>query len=124
MADYSRQILAVSAAASMNGDGSSPITYGCSITRISTGIYKLILPTGEGVTDGQSFTQVTLKPFVSTPNPTWHDNAMASVSDESEYIKSIIIQNIRTDSPDTIIGVLADKGVEVIVQRATVNPQG
>lgn len=124
MADYSRQILATVAAASINGDGSTPITYGCSVTRTSTGIYKLILPTGEGVVDGQSFTQVTVKPFVPFANPTWHDNGIAQVSDESDYIKSVSVQRMSSDSPDTITGVLVDKSIEIVVQRATVNPQG
>jgi hypothetical protein len=105
-ADYSSQILATVAAAEISADGSTPITYGCSITRFATGVYKLILPTGEGLIDEQSFTHVTGK------GPA---QAVFVVSDESIYVKTV------SSFADTA-GTAVDDAIEVVVQRATINP--
>lgn len=105
-ADYSSQILATRAAAAINADGSTPITYGCSITRFATGVYKLILPTGEGLIDQQSFTHVTGK------GPS---QAVFVTTDENEYIKTI-------SSFANTGGTAVDSNLEVTVQRSTINP--
>ena len=105
-ADYSSQILATVAAAAVGADGSTPITYGCSITRFATGVYKLILPTGEGIIDQQSFTHVTGK------GPA---QSVFVVSDENEYVKTI------SSFTDTT-GAAVDDAIEVVVQRSTINP--
>jgi hypothetical protein len=106
-ADYSSQILALSAAASIHADGSTPVTYGCSITRIATGSYALILPTGEGLIDEQSFTTATPKAALVALN----------VSDDAngyfKYINSVSLSDGTTAT---------DAAIEVIVHRATVNP--
>jgi hypothetical protein len=103
---YNPQILALQAAASINADGTTPITYGCAITRFSSGIYKLILPTGLGVIDAQSFTKVTQKGTIGVA---------VIVSDESDFIKTIsCFSNVEA--------VLVDTAIEVFEQRATVNP--
>ncbi len=106
-ADYSSQILATVAAATINADGTTPITYGCAITRNSTGVYSLILPTGEGLIDAQSFTWVTAK----GPN-----QAVLVVSDNADtYTKTI-------SSFNNTGGAVVDSGLEVVVQRSTINP--
>lgn len=105
VSSYNKQLLAIQAAATINGDGTTPIAYGCSITRTATGIYKLILPTGEGLTDAQTFTQVSAKgPGV----------AICMVSDESDFIKTVRAVSDASAAMDT--------AVEVVVQRGTINP--
>jgi hypothetical protein len=106
-ADYSSQILATVAAATINFDGTTPITYGCSITRTSTGVYALILPTGEGLIDAQSFTWVTAK----GPN-----QVCLVVSDNADgYTKSV-------SAFANTGGALTDSSLEMVVQRSTINP--
>jgi hypothetical protein len=105
--NYSSQILATVAAASINFDGSTPITYGCSITRFSSGVYKLILPTGDAVINSQSFTRATGKfPFAATA-------CLLVVSDETDYIKTVTAY----DGPNSP----SDTGVEIVVQRSTIS---
>ena len=107
---YNKQILALQAAASINGNGASdPVTYGCSITRTATGTYKLILPTGEGLSDPQTFTQVAVKGGGGSTAP-----CFAVVSDEADTIKTVVTFNAS--------GVVTDSSVEVYLQRSTVNP--
>lgn len=105
VSSYNKQILADQAAGSIFGDGTTPITYGCSMTRTSTGIYKLILPTGEGLIDAQTFTTVTCK----GPGP-----ASAVASDESDFIKTVTVVNDA--------GSVVNQNVEIVVRRSTINP--
>lgn len=104
---YNKQLLATQAAATINGDGTTPISYGCSITRTATGVYKLILPTGEGLIDAQTFTHVTTKGGSSTP-------AYGVASDESDFIKTVITLDAG--------GLLVNSSLEVIIDRSTINP--
>lgn len=106
---YNAQILATVAAAQINGDGTSPLTYGCSIIRFATGTYKVILPTGEAQTNDASFTHVTTK---------GGPGLMASVMDEAGgYIKTITTSNSVVSA-----GTIAmDVDIEVVVERATIN---
>jgi len=103
---YNPQILALQAAASIQSDGSTPITYGCSITRFSSGVYKLILPTGLGVIDAQSFTKVTGK----GPN-----QVVIVASDETFHIKTFTCFDNTSGNPE-------DTTIEAAVQRSTVDP--
>ncbi len=106
--NYNVQILALVAAASIDPLGLTPICYGCSFTRIVSGTYKIILPTGLGVVDGQSFTHVTPKAgLAATP-------AVITVSDESDLIKTIFAVDNGGGQTDT--------GLEVTVQRAVRSP--
>jgi hypothetical protein len=109
VSSYNKQILATQAAATINGDGTTPIAYGCSVTRSATGVYKLILPTGEGLTDAQTFTQATSKGTGSAPGL-----AYPNVSDESDFIKTVVMVDAT--------GGLVNQGVEIVVQRSTINP--
>jgi len=106
-ANYDQQILALVAAASIDPLGFTPIAYGCSITRIVSGTYKVILPTGNGVVAGESFTRVTAKAGVGA------FPVAISVSDESDVIKTIMLEDNA--------GGQIDSGLEVIVQRAVGN---
>lgn len=104
---YNAQVLALIAAASINGDGTTPITYGCSITRFSSGVYKLILPTGEGTIDAQTFTRVGGK------GPT---QAVIVASDEADgYTKTFTAFDNGGGGP-------TDTAIEAVVQRSTINP--
>jgi hypothetical protein len=102
--NYNQQILALVAAASIDLAGLTPIAYGCSMTRIACGIYKVILPTGNGVVDGQSFTRVT--PL----NPSTGTGVVIVVSDESNEIKTISVWDTA--------GSQASCQLEVKVERA------
>ena len=104
---YNRQILATQAAAWISGDGATSFPLGCGVTRTATGTYKLILPTGEGVVDAQTFTNAQAKGATGL---------YAVVTDESEYIKTVRVFDNTSGSIPT------DADVEVIVQRATINP--
>jgi hypothetical protein len=103
---YDAQILSIVAAGAIQFDGTTPIAYGCSMTRTATGIYKLILPTGEGLIDEQSFTIVTNK------GP---GQSVLVVSDESIYIKTVH-SYANTGGADT------DTTIEMYVLRSTINP--
>jgi hypothetical protein len=105
---YNAQILATVAAAQINGDGTSPLTYGCAITRSGFGLYRVILPTGEAQSNDASFTHVTCK---------GGPGLMASVTDETAYIKLI-----TTSDSALLAGTVAtDVSIEVVVERATIN---
>jgi hypothetical protein len=105
--DYSSQILATVAAATINSDGTTPITYGCAITRTGTGLYNLILPTGEGLIDAQSFTWVTAK----GPNA-----VVLVVSDNADTYTKVVTAFANTS------GTITDSSLEIVVQRSTINP--
>lgn len=110
---YNQQLLATVAAAQIYGAGSSPIpstvTFGCSVTRFATGVYKVILPTGEGQADDASFTRAQPK----------SDSVglMAVVTDESVYIKTVRIFDVAGSGTEPL-----DADVEVVVDRSTINP--
>ena len=108
---YDKQLLGIQAAASIQGDGTTPIAYGCGITRTATGVYKLVLPTGEAVTDAQSFTLVTTKGFGSAAAP---GVALATASDESDFIKTVV----TTDTA----GLVVNCSIEMMLFRSTINP--
>ncbi len=111
MSGYDKQLIAIQAAATINGDGTTPIAYGCSITRFGTGVYKLILPTGEALVDAQTFSTITCKgDGTGTPGA----DAFAMASDETDFIKTAVVRNNA--------GVLVNTGVEMIIQRSTINP--
>jgi len=104
---YNTQILATLAAAQITGNGASSITFGCSITRTEQGTYKAILPTGEGISEDQSFTRVQAK----SESPVF-----AVVTDESAFIKTIrVFDNTGSSTP-------VDSDVEIVIERATINP--
>lgn len=114
---YNAQLLAIWAAAFIDGAATTgtflptPITYGCSVTKNATGVYKLILPTGEGLIDAQSFTSVQPK-----ANPTALP-LIACVSDESEFIKTIVtFSAVNSGTTPT------DANIEVVIRRSTINP--
>jgi hypothetical protein len=104
--NYNQQILALVAAASIDALGFTPIAYGCSVTRISSSLYKIILPTGNGVDASQSFMRVTLK---ADPFNNGGTNPVAMVSNESNEIKTIVV---------TINDADVDCAMEILVQRS------
>jgi len=114
VSSYNKQLLALQAAAYINGDGTTPVTYGCAMTRFASGVYKLILPTGEAVNDDQSFTTVTAKAGHGGLGATASANAV--VSDESDFIKTITMRDGTTGTTP------ADCAIEVTLQRSTINP--
>lgn len=110
---YNRQILATVAAAWVKCGSGALLTafpIGCTVTRYATGIVKIILPTGDGIVDLQTFTKVQLKGDSSTTPP-----QTAYVTDESELVKTITTFG---GSGGTI---LTDTEFEVVVDRSTIN---
>jgi hypothetical protein len=103
---YSQQILALVAAASCNADMTTVITYGCSMTLVPSAVYKVILPTGLGVVNKESFTRVSVKASSGT-------GVIAIVSDESDTIKSITVFDNN--------GAPAVGGLEITVERTVAN---
>lgn len=102
---YNSQILAVQAAASIQGDGTNAVTYGCNIARTGLGTYVLTLPDGDGLVDDQSFTRVQVKGSVG---------ACATVVDTDLLNKTIFVFSAGGT------GAL-DAAIEVVVERATIN---
>jgi hypothetical protein len=110
---YNRQILATVAAAWVKCSGGSLVTafpIGCTVTRYATGIVKIILPTGDGITDVQTFSRVQVKGDSTTTVP-----MTALVTDESELVKTI------TTFGGSGGTVLVDAEIEVVVDRSTIN---
>jgi hypothetical protein len=58
---YQLQHLAAFAAGTINAAGTTTVTFGCSMTRISTGNYGLILPSDANLQDRQTWTFVSIK---------------------------------------------------------------
>ncbi len=115
--NYDQQVLSLVAAASFTDLlAASLITYGCALTRNSTGVYALILPSGEGLIDAQAFICVTQKAggnppvvIVATAGPT-------GIATGDDYVTKTIscfanVGGAPTDSP-----------LEIVVQRSVVNP--
>jgi len=102
---YERQHLAAFAAGFINDAGTTQVNFGCALTRISAGVYDVILPDDAGLEDRQTFTFVTIK---GTTGPFYK-----SVTDLALRQKRVSIFNDGA-SP-------ADSDIEVVLFR-TVNP--
>ncbi len=112
-ANYDTQLLALVAAAAINADGTTAITYGCAITRTNTGLYTLVLPTGMGIIDEQSFTRITPKASVTNPA---QPPVVVVASDLSDNLTKQISCFLNSDAT------LADCGLEIVVQRTATYP--
>lgn len=102
-ASYNRQHLAVYAAGHINGAGTSSQSFGCSLTRINTGHYGLILGDDAGLVNDESFTRVQVKGTA---------NNAAIVVDTSNTLKTIHVKSNADAS--------ADADIEVAVFRSIV----
>lgn len=96
MKSYERQHLACYAAGSINADGSSPIGFGCGMTRISDGQYGLVLGASDGLLENQSFSLAT--PKGSAPR-------IVSVTDTSPTVKTIWVFDSAASLTNTAIEV-------------------
>jgi len=83
---YNKEILATVAYAWINATGASAAGQGCSIQRVTTGVYKLTVPTGSGLVENQSFTQVQPKFAQNGPSPVSRYAVVAEVSDTERDI--------------------------------------
>ncbi len=111
--NYNQQILALVAAAGLDYQALTPICYGCTATYISSGIYKIILPTGLGVDQAQSFIRVTAK---SDPNNGSPVGVALTVTEESDTIKTVLVTSNNGGGPTT-------SAIEIVVMRS-VTPEG
>jgi len=101
---YNRQHLAVFAAGHISGDGNTSQAFGCSLTRIDTGHYGLILGADVGLVNDESFTRVQVKGT---------SNNVAAVVDTSNTLKTIHVIDDGGATP-------ADADIEVAVFRSIV----
>lgn len=98
---YDRQHLALWASGYMNGAGTTSVVFGCSLTRIGTGHYGLILDSDNELVDDQTFVHVTPK------NTSMRRTA--TVNDNSDSVKRI---NIWSATPTAV-----DNAFEVALYR-------
>ena len=100
---YQRQHLALFAAGYINSAGTTSIGIGCSLTRISAGVYGLILPSDAGLQDRQTFSLVTVKGTAAR---------YKTVTDTSNVVKTISTFNETPTPTDTDIEVAVFRSVE------------
>jgi hypothetical protein len=98
-ASYDVQHLALQAAGFISSDGVTVTTFGCQMTRSTTGTYAMILGDNNGVIDNESFEAATCKSSVR--------NVVAT--DTSNTIKTFLTFNE--------LGSLADTGIEVALWK-------
>jgi len=98
---YDRQHLALWAAGYMNAAGTTSVVFGCSLTRIATGHYGLILDSDAELEDDQTFIHV--QPKGTSMGRT------ATVNDNSDSVKRI---NIWSMTPSAV-----DNAFEVALYR-------
>lgn len=104
---YERQHLATYAAGSINAAGTTSTAFGCQLTRISQGVYGVLLGSSpdnrasSGLTDDENFTVVTVKG--TTP-------AYKAVNDDSNTLKTVRVF-------DTNVFTLMDAAIEVMLYR-------
>jgi len=102
IASYERQHLSAYAAGYIAADGSGGQGFGCSITKLGTGIFALLFGADSGLVDNNSMTFVSLK-GTSASEPLSH-----VVEDTSNTVKTIYVKNLS---------VFADAALEVAVFR-------
>lgn len=85
-ASYERQHLAVYAAGFINAAGTTRQSFGCELTRVSTGVFAAVFGAGDGLVNDQSYTFVTLKGASSAPP------ISVNVEDTSNLVKTIFLQ--------------------------------
>jgi hypothetical protein len=100
---YQRQHLSLYAAGFINAAGTSVVTFGCQLTRIAAGEYGVLLGTGDGQVEAQTFTFVTPKATAAR---------YPVVEDTSNNLKTV---RVFTSVPSQV-----DTGIEVHLYR-TVN---
>jgi hypothetical protein len=104
MADeaYERQHLVLQAAGFISADGSTATAFGCSMTRVATGVYAMVLPDDAGVVAAESFMAVMPKgPLIVY--------AAGAVQDTSPTVKTVSIFDFA--------GSLANADVEIILRK-------
>lgn len=89
---YDRQHLALWASGFMNGAGTTSVVFGCSLTRIATGHYGLILDSDHELEDDQTFIHVTPKGTSA--------GRVATVNDNSDSVKRINIFSLTPSAID------------------------
>lgn len=107
---YNQQLLAVQAYGWINATGATSMGFGCSMTRVTTGLYRLDLGASDGVLDGQSWTMVTPKMANGASGVCQH-----SVMDVSNTQKLIALDQA---------GAVVDRDIEVILWKTNVPLQG
>ena len=101
-ASYARQFLATHAAGYINGAGTTQVAFGCSMTRLATGHYALLLDANAGIVNEESYTQVQVK---GTAFRLW------SVEDQSNREKRIHVVDSSASDADSDIEVKLFKSV-------------
>ena len=98
---YEKQHLACYAAGHINGAGTTAVGFGCSLTRIGTGHYGIVLDANSGLVNDESYVFVTPKSTTA---------ATRCVNDTSNTLKEIYVF-------DGSGSVLADTDIEIGIFR-------
>lgn len=104
MADnsYERQHIALQAAGYINGAGTTQLTFGCTMTRVSVGVYAMVLDASAGIVDNESFGTVTVKG--TSP-------LSAVLQDTSNVVKTARVFNGSDVATDNDIEIILRKSV-------------
>jgi len=113
MPEYNKELLATVAYAWINASGASAFGQGCSIQRTTTGIYRLTVPTGSGLVENQSFTQVQLKFAANSPSPAGRNCIVAEID-----------ENIRDVHVFDAVDSHVDTDLEVVIRKGTASEYG
>lgn len=107
---YNVQQVSCQAYGWINGTGATAAGFNCSMTRVSTGFYRLKLGPSDGVLQGQSWISAAVEQEGSTAGryvtPIWVDNTTRDFA-------------VRTDG-----GTDQDCSIEVVVWKTNVNIAG
>lgn len=105
-ASYERQHIALHAAGFISGDGATTTTFGCTMTRVGTGTYAMVLDISNGVVSDETFLQVMPK-----INPAIEEPRNAVGVDTSNLVKTVVLRNRLNSLADAAIEVALFKSV-------------
>lgn len=115
-APYNVQQLAVAAYGWINATGATAAGFGCSMTRLSTGLYRLRLGPSDGILEGQSWIVASV---------------VQNASSAGRYVTPCFVSNVIRDfavNADDGGGGRGDAGIdcdlEVVVYKTSVNVTG
>lgn len=107
---YNVQQLAVEAYGWIGGTGATAAGFGCSMTRLATGLYRMKLGPSDGVLQGQSWVQASVEQESASAGryvtPIWVDNTTRDFA-------------VRTDA-----GVDTDCSMEAVMWKTSINITG
>lgn len=107
---YNVQQLATAAYGWINATGATAAGFGCSMTRLATGLYRLALGASDGILEGQSWISASV---------------IQNASSAGRYITPCFVSNtVRDFAVRTDAAVDTDTDIEVVVWKTSVNVSG